>query len=216
MSSDRRYVEHHHGIRERVIALTFDDGPSEWTDPILDHLVAHGARATFFVVGGAITGRERERTLTRIVETGCEVANHTYSHRQLPTLEDGEIRDEIVRTNEVIEQVTSTTPRHWRAPHFRSDDRVRNLVTELGLLEVRCSVFTGDYIWPAAVTAAWVVNHLQPGAIVDLHDGRAPTDSPDDAAPTREATVDAVGRILAELEPRGYRSVTVSELLSAE
>ena len=215
MSSDR-YVEHRHGIRERLIALTFDDGPSEWTDPILDHLVAHGARATFFVVGGAITGRERERTLARIVETGCEVANHTYSHRKLPTLEDGEIRDEIVRTSELIEQVTSTTPRHWRAPHFRSDDRVRDVVTELGLLEVRCSVFTGDYIWPAALTAAWVVNQLQPGAIVDLHDGRALTDSPDDAAPTREATVDAVGKILAELEPRGYRSVTVSELLAAE
>jgi peptidoglycan-N-acetylglucosamine deacetylase len=196
--------------------LTFDDGPSEWTDPILDHLVAHGARATFFVVGEAITGRERERTLNRILETGCEVANHTYSHRELRMLENGEIHDEIVRTNDLIEQVTSTTPRHWRAPHFRSDDRVRNLVSELGLLEVRCSVFTGDYIWPAALTAAWVVKHLQPGAIVDLHDGRAPTDSPDNTAPTREATVDAVRKILAELESRGYRSVTVSELLAAE
>jgi peptidoglycan/xylan/chitin deacetylase (PgdA/CDA1 family) len=216
MSCDRLYVEHRHGIREPLIALTFDDGPSDWTDAILDHLAAHGARATFFVVGEAIQGPERERTLRRTVECASEVANHTYTHRQLPTLDDGEIRDEIGRTNELIEQVTSAAPRYWRAPHFRSDDRVRKVISELGLLEVRSSVFTGDYKWPTALTAAWVVKHLQPGAIVDLHDGRAPTDSPEDGARTREATVDAVGLILAELEPRGYRCVTVSELLAAE
>jgi peptidoglycan/xylan/chitin deacetylase (PgdA/CDA1 family) len=213
MDTGSRYVEHRHEISEPVVALTFDDGPSEWTDPIVEHLRRHGATATFFVIGSAIDKSGGE-TLRNAAAAGCEIANHTYSHRLLPSLAEDEIRDELVRTSARIEEVATRPPSLWRAPHFRSDERIRALAAGLGLLEVRCSVFTGDYAWPALKTAAWVLHHLRPGAIVDLHDGRPQTDTVDDAAPTREATVEAVGRILGEMETRGYRSVTVSELLA--
>lgn len=214
MSADSRFVEHCHGIAEPVVALTFDDGPSEWTEPILDHLQNHGSTATFFVIGSVAADPDAAETIRKTVAAGCEVANHTYTHRPLLELQDADIRDELVRTNKEIEGITGSAPTHWRAPHFRSDDRIRRVASALGLLEIRCSVFTGDYAWPALKTAAWVLHHLTPGAIVDLHDGRPPTDQPEDGAPTREATVDAVGRILAEMESRGYRSVSVSELLA--
>jgi peptidoglycan-N-acetylglucosamine deacetylase len=215
VSAGTEFVEDRRGIAEPVVALTFDDGPSEWTEPILEHLQNHGSTGTFFVIGSVAASPGGAETIRKTLAAGCEVANHTYTHRPLLGLSDTEIRDELVRTNREIESITGVAPTHWRAPHFRSDDRVRRVASALGLLEIRCSVFTGDYAWPALKTAAWVLHHLVPGAIVDLHDGRPPTDRPGDGAPTREATVDAVGHILGEMESRGYRSVSVAELLAS-
>ncbi len=214
VSAVGQFIEHREGISDPLIALTFDDGPSEWTDPILERLRKHGSTATFFVIGSAAAAPGGAETIARTVAAGCEIGNHTYTHRLVPELSDAEIRDELARTSREIESITGSAPAHWRAPHFRSDDRARRIAAELGLFEVRCSVFTGDYAWPAIKTAAWVLHHLTPGAIVDLHDGRPPTDRPEDGAETRQATVDAVGKILTEMETRGFRSVTVSELLA--
>ena len=88
-------LEHRHDIGEEVVALTFDDGPSPWTGRILDLLAAQEGHATFFALGClAAEGRTRQ-TLTRILETGSEIGNHTFSHPSLPTLDDDSIRDEL-------------------------------------------------------------------------------------------------------------------------
>jgi peptidoglycan-N-acetylglucosamine deacetylase len=69
-----------HDIGADVVALTFDDGPSPWTRPVLDLLAAHGSHATFFVLGCLAGAEGGGQALRRIVEAGSEIGNHTFSH----------------------------------------------------------------------------------------------------------------------------------------
>ncbi|MGZ8708449.1 MAG: polysaccharide deacetylase family protein [Gaiellaceae bacterium] len=139
----------------------------------------------------------------------------TFSHPSLPTLEDGAIRDELERAGSVIEKASGTTLRYWRPPYFHVDERVRQAVAPLGLQEVGCSMMPWDWEWDADRSTAFVVERLQPGSIVCLHDGRPPDEPADLSAPTREASVAAVGMILDAMSYRRLRSVTISELLAA-
>lgn len=118
-------LEQRHDIGESVVALTFDDGPSAWTAAILDMLAAHDSDATFFALGCLAAVDGGGETLRRIVETGSEVGNHTFSDPSLPTLEDGAIREELERAGPVIEEASGTTLRYWRPPYFHVDSRVR-------------------------------------------------------------------------------------------
>jgi len=195
------------GRAERsVLALTFDDGPSAWTVEILDLLAEHGARATFFVLGENIAGRES--TLRRAIAESHQLGLHSWSHPRLPVLSPGEVRDEMFRTQAAIERATGTVARFWRAPYFEADEHVRRALAGTDLIEVGCTIAPEDYHWSAPQTAAYVIERLEPGAIVDLHDGR-PEHSRSD--PTRTTTVAALELILAELEKRDLRSAPVSE-----
>ncbi len=206
-------LEQRHDIGENVVALTFDDGPSAWTGSILDLLAAHDGHATFFALGCLAAAGGCGETLRRIVEAGSEVGNHTFSHPSLPTLEDGAIREELERAGPVIEEASGTTLRYWRPPYFHVDSRVREAVSPLGLQEVGCSMMPWDWEWEAERSAAFVTERLQRGSIVCMHDGRPPDEPADLSAPTREASVAAVGMILEAMSDRGLRSVTISELL---
>jgi peptidoglycan-N-acetylglucosamine deacetylase len=206
-------LEHRHGIRDDVVALTFDDGPSPWTAPILDLLAAHESHATFFALGCLADADGAEQTLRRILETGSEIGNHTFSHRSLPELDDDSIRDELERAGAAIEEASGTTLRYWRPPFFHVDERVREVVAPLGLQEVGCAMMPWDWEWDATRSATFVVEKLQRGSIVCMHDGRPPDEPADLSAPTREASVAAVGIILDAMSERGLRSVTISELL---
>lgn len=208
-------VEHRHGIRDDVVALTFDDGPSRWTGPILDLLAAHDGHATFFALGCLADADGAEQTLRRVLESGSEIGNHTFSHPSLPKLDDDSIREELERAGSAIEEASDTTLRYWRPPFFHVDERVRKVVSPLGLQEVGCSMMPWDWEWEwdAARSTAFVVERLQAGSIVCMHDGRPPDEPAELSAPTREASVAAVGMILDAMSERGLRSVTISELL---
>jgi peptidoglycan/xylan/chitin deacetylase (PgdA/CDA1 family) len=209
-------IEHRHDIRKNLVALTFDDGPSEWTVQILHHLAAHEGHATFFALGSLAADDERGPTLRRVVESGSEVGNHTYSHPSLPTIADAEIHDELERAGTAIEAVTGITLRYWRPPFFHVDERVRAAVAPFRLEEVGCSAMPWDWEWESDRTVEFVLEHLRPGAIVCMHDGRPPHEPPELSRPTRDATVAAVGMILEAMTARGLRSVTISELLAAD
>ena len=206
-------LEHRHGIRDDVVALTFDDGPSPWTGPILDLLAEHESHATFFALGCLAAEGRTEQTLRRILESGSEIGNHTFSHPSLPKLDDDSIRDELERAGSVIEEASGTTLRYWRPPFFHVDERVRKVVSPLGLQEVGCSMMPWDWEWDAARSAAFVIERLQRGSVVCMHDGRPPDEPAELSAPTREESVAAVGMILDAMSERGLRSVTISELL---
>jgi peptidoglycan/xylan/chitin deacetylase (PgdA/CDA1 family) len=208
-------LEHRHDIGDDVVALTFDDGPSPWTGLILDLLAAHQGHATFFALGCLAAADGSAQTLRRVVETGSEIGNHTFSHPSLPRLDDDSIRDELDRAGSAIEGASGITLRYWRPPFFHVDERVRGAVSQLGLQEVGCSMMPYDWEWDAARSAAFVIDKLQPGSIVCMHDGRPPDEPADVSAPTREASVAAVGMILQAMSDRGLRSVTISELLAA-
>lgn len=195
------------GAEKRAIALTFDDGPSPWTAPILDLLSEHNARATFFVLGANIAGGERD--LRRAVEEGHELGLHGWSHRRLPELSASEIQAEMNDTQAEIERITGAVPRLWRPPYFKADKHVRRALAVTELIEVDCSIAPEDYHWPAERTAAFVIKRLRNGAIVDMHDGRPPQSGSDQA---RGATVEALDLVLREMKRRNLCSVPVSEL----
>ena len=195
------------------IALTFDDGPSEWTGPILDLLGAHGARATFFVVGSV--ARQHAALLHRIVAEGHELGNHSWSHPALASdCDDDDVREELERTNHALAEIVGTPPRRFRAPHFDVDSRVEAIAATLGLLHTPSDVAPPDWHPRAtsAVTATFILQQVWPGAVVNLHDGIPPSDA--GTGQTRQATVDAVATILPRLVER-YECVTASSLLES-
>ena len=210
-------IEHRHGIAAPLVALTYDDGPSEWTIPILDHFAEHGGRATFFVLGNAIDGEERRETLRRTVAGGHEIGNHTFTHPgNLATLDEAEIRDEIGRAQSSIREVAGVEPVHWRTPFLRTSEHLLSVVSSLGLTHVGCSVMPGDWEIDADVIAERVRAFLRPGAVIVLHDGRPADEPPELSRPTREETAKATGMILEDMSRLGLRAVTVSELVAAD
>jgi len=210
-------IEHRHGIAEPLVALTYDDGPSEWTVPILEHFAEHDGRATFFVLGNAIDGEERRATLRRTVAEGHEIGNHTFTHPgDLATLDEAVIREEIGRAQSSIREVAGVEPVHWRTPFLRTSERLLSVVSTLGLTHVGCSVMPGDWELDADEIAEGVRPHLRPGAVIVLHDGRPEDEPPELSRPTREETATATGTILEDMSRLGLRAVTVSELVAAD
>jgi peptidoglycan/xylan/chitin deacetylase (PgdA/CDA1 family) len=200
-------------VRRREVALTFDDGPStEWTPQILDLLRDHGACATFFVLGASIAGCEA--VLERMAAEGHEVANHAFSHRDPASLDDDALRGELERTSELLERVVGRRPHHFRPPYAETDHRVADLARAAGFdRTVLRSVDPADWNQrDSDRIAADVLGGVRRGSIVCLHDA-LPPDEPR-GTPTRQPTVDALQVIVPRLIGRGFRLVTVTELLA--
>lgn len=189
------------------IALTFDDGPSEWTGPILDHLAAHNARATFFVCGHAI--EQHPHLIQRMIEEGHEVGNHSFDHPRFTTLTDSEMSDQLQRTQETILAAAGYTPIVWRAPYFDMNDRIVEWGEREHLRHVGATIDPADWRSDAETIVMRVLNpRFGDGAIVDLHDGIPPDGG--SGTNTRQPTVDAVERILARNPQAEF--VTASEI----
>ena len=192
------------------VALTFDDGPSQWTEPILDILDAAGARATFFVLGENVKGREQ--IVRRTAAAGHEIGNHTFTHPWLQGRPRDEIGRELTAAEELIERVVLQRPRVFRAPYLATDEAVLEVARELGYGEpVAGALFEdwnrGDGEGIARDILAAVDRGEQ---LLVLHDGRPPREST--SRPDREPTVEAVRSLVPELLARGAELVTVSEL----
>jgi peptidoglycan-N-acetylglucosamine deacetylase len=215
MGSSPAPIEHCRGIEQPLFALTFDDGPSDWTDAILDLFAPHHAKATFFVIGSAIKDSDREQTLKRVVAEGSEVGNHTFLHLPLAGMRLEDVRDELLRTSTAIARVTGASPQYWRAPYLQSTAEAATAAAQLDLREIGASLVTADYTWSSEETAEFVLEHLEPGDIVDLHDGRPPLESDVMSPTSRQETVLAVETILLESARRNLLAVTVTELLAA-
>jgi peptidoglycan-N-acetylglucosamine deacetylase len=209
-----RVVDSRRKLRTNAVALTFDDGPSTWTGPILEALEAGGAHGTFFVLGDAIAGREAN--LTQMRDNGHEVGNHSRSHARLDLLDPGSVRAELEYTNHAIADVLGHPPRLFRPPHYCGSDLVHRIAAELGLpIAVYASVWPED--WNAESgeeIAEHVLTRLRPGSIVTLHDGRPATEAPEASRADREPTLEAVRRLVPALVSSGFQLVTVSELLA--
>lgn len=191
------------------LALTFDDGPSAWTDDVLDVLARHGARASFFVVGSS--AESRINLLERAVAEGHELGNHTWSHPTLTDVEDEVVAEELERTSALLQEVTAEPTVLWRAPHFRIDARVEAVAARLGLRHVRGDVAPPDWDarFRAALTATFVLKQARPDAIVVLHDGVPPSESGE-----RGETVRALDIVLRRLGDE-WQFVPASEVLAA-
>ncbi len=205
---------HRRDLGAPLVALTFDDGPSVWTEQILDLLAGSGARATFFVCGLAIEGREA--TLRRCIAEGHEVANHTHTHPELRQLDRAAVFAELDSASAAIESVIGTRPVHFRPPYFESSPDIEFVSRELGLGEpIGADAWTSDWDQdPAEQMLSAITATCRAGSIIDLHDAVPPQDRAP-TPPTRDESVRTVALLLPWLAERGLASVTVSELLSA-
>jgi peptidoglycan/xylan/chitin deacetylase (PgdA/CDA1 family) len=191
---------------KREIALTFDDAPdANFTPKILDILKKNGVTATFFVVGWRVEAYPD--IVKRIVDEGHILGNHSYSHANLPKLNDDAFHEQIIKTDRLIEKFTGFTPNIVRPPYGSVTARqVRWLVTQKKII-VNWDVDSLDWKGlKAEPIARNVLNHVHAGAIILQHSG---TGTGGDLS----GTVDALPRIIDELKSEGFKLVTIPQLL---
>lgn len=193
-------------IREPVIALTFDDGPSPDVTPrILDTLRREGVRATFFVLGKH--AERHPELIARMVREGHEVANHGYDHGILAFAGPNEIHRQIHRTQRIVERAGAPRPRSFRAPHGFRSPYVTRTARRLGYRTCAWSKGVFDTSKPGTATIVKrSVAALKPGAVLLLHDADGWGD--DD----RTQTAEALPAIIDAARHRGYGFVTMEEV----
>ncbi|MEW2500568.1 polysaccharide deacetylase family protein [Amycolatopsis sp. NPDC047767] len=191
---------------QKVVALTFDDGPdSAGVAPVLATLASRGVKATFFLIGRELAahpelGRE-------LAAAGHELGNHTYSHERMVLVTPGYVAAEIERTDALIRRTGYRGEITVRPPNGKKLLALPYYLHEHGRQTIMWDVEPNSYPdvdASAAATAEYVVTHVRPGSIVVLHA----------MYPAREATREALGPAIDGLRARGYRFVTVSQLLA--
>ncbi len=195
---------------EKVVALTFDDGPWEHTNEVLDILRDNGVKATFFVVGNRISG-DGVAIVKREAEEGHQVATHTFDHAagngqsvNLSYMTRDEQRDEISKGLQAIEDATGIVPsRVMRAPGGNFPTEVWRNVEDLIDADIRWDVDTLDWEKPGAGAIEGKLLSVTPGDIVLMHDGGG----------DRSQTVAALKSALPKLKAAGWKFVTIDELL---
>lgn len=191
---------------QKVVALTFDDGPeAAYTQPVLQILREHDAKATFFVIGAACEASPA--SLRALVEAGHEIGDHTWSHPRLLGLSQGAIAAEIERTDSAIREAGYLGPITVRPPNGKRLVAAPYYLWRHGRSTVMWDL-EPDSIGAIAddpdAMVDYVRDSVRPGSIILMHvmyEGRGPS---------REA----LPRILEALTADGYRFVTVSELLA--
>jgi peptidoglycan/xylan/chitin deacetylase (PgdA/CDA1 family) len=197
----------YHGDRNRLaLALTFDDGPSESTEALLKILERHKVPATFFMCGQNV---ERLPGVAReVASAGHEIGNHTYSHPRFDFCGAEFIYRELANAQETIERHTQQRPRLFRAPYGVRWFGLSGAQRKLDLLGVMWSVIGHDWRWPAERIERLLTKRARNGDIICLHDGRRT-----ERAPDVSATLEAVELAIPQLQERGFRFETVSQIL---
>ncbi len=202
---------HWHGnVEGNLVSLTFDDGPSRYTEMILDVLKSHQVPATFFVMGVHV---ERfPRTVKRMAVEGHEIGNHTYSFeskRGLFKLYFPLKVEQINRTQEIVKEIIGTAPKYFRSPGGQMGRNLWHMVRQNDLRVVNGTLPFPEPEEDVERQFKTVLRTLKPGAIIILHDG-------DDRHPDSDrprSTVRLLPRLLEVLKKKEYKIVSLSELL---
>lgn len=181
---------------DKMIALTFDDGPEPYTDELIDSLEKLNAKASFFLVGEKI--KSYPDTVAKIAGNGHLVGNHTYSHIKLTALSPDEIKKEIDKTNEEIKAITGEAPQFFRPPFGRYNSDTLNYVD---MISVRWSKDTIDWKYEDEERLyRYLIKNAGDGEIFLMHD-------------VEKTTVKGVLRVIETLQKQGYKFVRADELL---
>src|SRR5437588_6845415 len=183
------------------IALTFDDGPSATLTPkLLDLLAAHHIKATFFVIGENVA--EHPEIVARAAREGHEIGNHSWSHPNLAKMSDDNVRSQLRRTDDAIRGATGNRPTLLRPPYGSITAREKHWIhDEFGYRIILWDVDPYDWKRPGpAVVRNRILKETQPGSIVLSHD-------------IHPGTIEAMPSTLDALEAKGFKFVTISELI---
>lgn len=196
--------------QEKIVALTFDDGPSPvWTPQILDKLKEKSAKATFFMLGEHVL--KYPEIARRVADEGHEIGNHTQDHHVLIYYKMDELEKEIKEAEAVIKKVTGQTTKYFRPPKAWLTNEEKKKIKQMGYETVLWSLNSKDWVtFDDKYIIKYIMHNVRPGDIILFHDsgGTFSTEGGD-----RHETVLAVGRIIDKLRERGYTFVTISELL---
>ena len=186
--------------RDTCVALTFDDGPTPYTDRLVDVLTDAGAKATFFMIGNKVAADPEGAR--RVAEAGMEIGNHTWEHPNMTTIPGEYVPTQLSRANDAIAAATGQRPVLWRPAGGLTDDAVNSVAATQGLAAILWDVIPFDWINDSdtAATRQMLMSQIKPGSVVLFHD-------------TYSSTVDLVSQFIPVLKANGYRLVTVSELL---
>lgn len=184
---------------EKLIALTFDDGPNSTTTmEVLDKLEKYGITGTFFLVGNNIN-EESAKSVKRAYDMGCEIENHSKTHSDMSTMSAEEVLDEYNYVDEWVVEITGEHTKFFRPPYIAVSDRMSEA------LEAPFIAGFGANDWddriPAERRANMVLKQAKDGAIILLHDAEG-----------NSLTVDALDIIIPELLAQNYRFVRLDEL----
>jgi peptidoglycan/xylan/chitin deacetylase (PgdA/CDA1 family) len=189
---------------EKVVAMTFDDGPHPTLTPqLLDILKARNIKCTFFVIGK--NAKAYPQIIRRMIAEGHEVANHTYTHPALTSRSDEQIRSELKQSEDAIVAAANYRPRLIRPPYGAVNERIKQFMfAEFGYSTIMWSVDPQDWRRPGvSVVTSRLVEGAHPGAIMLAHDIHA-------------STIQAMPATFDQLLAKGYQFVTVSQLLNIE
>ncbi|HMS61038.1 MAG TPA: polysaccharide deacetylase family protein [Solirubrobacteraceae bacterium] len=190
------------GDQTRSVALTFDDGPSPYTQRILDALRREKAKGTFFTLGNQLA--EFPLPLQRAVAEGHAIGDHTWNHADLTRLAPADVKSEITDHAAGLQKAGIPRPRLFRPPYGAYNDETLRIARRTGMLTVLWTIDSNDYkaADPKAMADA-VLAEARPGAIILLHDGGG----------DRTVTSRALPLIVRGLRERKFKMVTVPQLL---
>jgi len=184
----------------KCVALTFDDGPSPYTDRLLQILNQNDAKSTFFLIGNKVAANPAGAK--RIADAGMEVANHTWEHPNMTTIPPEDIGSQISRANDAIQAATGQRPKLLRTAGGLINDNVLAAAKQQGMADINWDVIPFDWVNDSntAATRYMLMTQIKPGSVVLFHD-------------TYSSTVDLVYQFIPVLRANGYHLVTVSQLL---
>src|SRR6266699_3115526 len=183
------------------IAMTFDDGPSATLTPkLLDLLAAHHIKATFFVIGENVA--EHPKIVERATREGHEIANHSWSHPNFGKMSDEGVRRQLSRTDDAIKNATGVQPTLLRPPYGSITARQKRWIhDEFGYQIILWDVDPYDWKRPGpSVVRNRILKETRPGSIVLSHD-------------IHPGTIEAMPLTFDALEAKGFKFVTLSELI---
>ena len=183
------------------IAMTFDDGPSATLTPkLLDILAAHHIKATFFVIGENVA--QHPEIVARAAREGHEIGNHSWSHPNLAKMSDAGVRNQLQRTDDAIKSATGGHPTFLRPPYGSITEREKRWIhDEFGYRIILWDVDPYDWKRPGpAIVRNRILKETRPGSIVLSHD-------------IHPGTIEAMPSTFDELQAKGFKFVTVSELI---
>ena len=187
-------------VNKKEVALTFDDGPSaKTTEKILNILKKNNIHATFFVIGK--NAEHHPKLLKKIYDDGNEIGNHSYSHPNSSYLSPSKIRRELSKTDKIISKITGKKTHLFRPPSGNFGYNLSFIVASMKYIMVLWWVDTSDWREPGKEKVMRIIrNHLTNGAIILMHENH-------------KTTIEALPDIINFIKKRGYKFVTVSELL---
>ena len=183
---------------DKLIALTFDDGPNVHMGTMLDVLAQYDAKGTFFVIGKKINS-ETAVYIQRAVQEGHEIGNHGFNHVKLTELSEQEILDEVNKTQEAVSQITGVAPRWFRSP-FGATNEQTNALIQMPRAGYAVKVGDGSNSNSADDRYMLLISGAYDGAIALLH--------------VNDISAEILPKMLETLKMQGYEFVTVSELFA--